>query len=165
MPSFQLTTKPLNDNNKFSINPIHLDSLGSAMTTDQSANMSLTSFSSSSINDLSHKIKLNSKIPTRVKYFNEKNFKQQEFIKPKLIDLEFKNELERLFSGINDQKRSSSVPKIAQDLKKANNTKPETSSSDTAPKRLLAFSKASKSRDNSYSSKFEKRKQKNVAIN
>lgn len=107
MPRFYAASN--NNNNTNSLvnkNIIQLDSLGSsAITTDQSANMSLTSFSSSSINDISNKIKLNSKIPTRVRYdlndkFENQNIESDEMdMKPKLIDIEFKNELERLFSG------------------------------------------------------------------
>jgi hypothetical protein len=105
MPRFYAASNN-NTNSLVNKNIIQLDSLGSsAITTDQSANMSLTSFSSSSINDISNKIKLNSKIPTRVRYdlndkFENQNIESDEMdMKPKLIDIEFKNELERLFSG------------------------------------------------------------------
>jgi len=191
LPQFQqtVTNQAMNKNK----NLMQLDSLGSsAITTDQSANMSLTSFSSSSINDVSlnKTAKLNSKIPTRVKYLNQI---ETYIAKPKLIDLEFKNELERLFSGIGDEtkrsERSSSeskMPKAAYrpfvtNLKATNMSETNTNttntltnattlsqeSNQTTPNRRLSiFNKnenskilKSKSRDNSYSSKYEKSKQ------
>lgn len=140
-----------------------LDSLGSsAINTDHSANISLTSFSSSSLNNIpsnnntidSPTLKCmnmkNSKIPTRIS-----SKLNESALRPKLIDLEFKNELERLFSGISndgEEKRSRSetkAPKSSAHVKSSSSTEPK--------KRLSLFN--SKSRDNSYSSKYEKSKQ------